>query len=231
MLLLLACSSSARADTPLMAGYMACARSIGVAIHERFAVIPGERSGDRGLYVYTDRSAYFLPLGNPHTEDGEAYEYFLRTTVTPVGDIYLDYRDKKPGSRSNILPGIGYQMTAPSQRMAGMYRVARASDSLDERAIDVLRQRLKERLSGIKDFIDSKNSYSTPLDAKLAFEKDRVVYRDKIARCRIEGDRELNAAVTEEAQKLDSGYPGLTVWEKQIGARPANTPQAPVSAR
>lgn len=210
---------------------MACARSIGVAINEHFAVIPGERSGDRGLYVYTDRSAFFLPLGKPQAEDGEAREYFLRTTVSPVGDLYLDYRDKKPGSKSNILPGIGYQMTAPPQRMAGMYRHARASDSLDERAIDVLRQRLKERLSGIKDFIDSKNSYSTPLDAKMAFEKDRIVYRDKIARCRIEGDRELNAVVAEEAQKLDTGYPGVTVWEKQIGARTANPPQASVSAR
>ncbi len=214
-----------------MTQYMACARSIGVAINEHFAVIPGDRSGDRGLYVYTDRSAYFLPLGKPQAEDGEAHEYFLRTTVNPVGDIYFDYRDKKPGSKSNILPGIGYQMTAPPQRMVGMYHIARANDSLDERAIDVLRQRLKERISGIKDFIDSKNSYSTPVDAKLAFDKDRIVYRDKIARCRIEGDRELNAAVFEEAQKLDFGYPGLTVWEKQIGARPTTSPPAPVAAR
>ena len=214
-----------------MASYMACARSIGVAIHERFAVIPAERAGDRGLYVYTDRGAHFLPLGKPQSDDGDAHEYFLRTTVTPVGDIYLDYRDKKPGSKSNVLPGIGYQMTKPTPGMVGMYRMARASDSLDERAIDVLRQRLKERLSGIKDFIDSKNSYSTPQDAKLAFDKDRIVYREKIARCRIEGDRELNAAVFEEAQKLDSGYPGLTVWEKQIGARSAASPPAPVAAR
>jgi hypothetical protein len=97
------------------------------------------------------------------------------------------------------------------------YRVTPANDSLDDRAKDVLSQRLRERVETIKHFIDDKNSFSTPDEAKAAFEKDRVIYRAKLENCRIEGDRWLNFAVAEEVQKLDSGFPGVTIWEKEIG--------------
>ncbi len=219
MLLIAFCSTWARADTPSMSDYMDCARGIGVAINGRFAILPGERFGDQGLYVYTDRGAFFLPLGAPQAEDGEAQEFFLRTNVSNVGNILLNFREKKPGSKSNIQPAISYQTTTPSTSIPGNYRVTPANDSLDDRARDLLSQRLREKVASIKDFIDDKNRYSTPAEAKVAFEKDRVIYLAKLERCRIEGDRKLNSVVAKEVQKLKSGFPGITIWEKEIGGR------------
>jgi len=200
-----------------MSDYMHCARGLGVAIDNRFAVLTGERSGDRGLYVYTDQGAYFLPLGAPAADDGEAQEFFLRATIAGVGDILFNVREKKPGSKSDIQSGIGYQWISPSASSAGNYRATPAYDALDDQARSLLRQRLKEKVATIKNFIDDKNRYSTPADAKLTFEKDRVIYLAKLERCRVEGDRRLNTAVAAEMQKLESGLPGITIWEKEIG--------------
>jgi hypothetical protein len=201
-----------------MSDYMNCARGLGVAIDNRFVVLTGERFGDRGLYVYTDQGAFFLPLGAPDSEHGEAQEFFLRTKISNVGDILLNFREKKPGSKSNIEPGISYQRMTPSTSSAGNYRPTPAHDSLDDHARNLLRQRLWEKVATIKNFIDDKNRYSTPADAKLTFEKDRAIYLAKLERCRIEGDRRLNSAVAEEVQKLESGFPAITIWEKEVGA-------------
>lgn len=198
---------------------MDCAKGIGVAINERFAILPGERSRQKGLYVYTARSAYFLPLGAPRVEDGDAQEFLLKTNIASVGDILLNYRDKRPGAESSIQPGISYQIGTPPASIAGDYRATPAHASLDDQARDLLRQRLREKVATIKDFLDDKHRYLTPAEAKAAFEKDRVVYLAKLAQCRIKGDWALNAVVAEEVQKLDSGFPGVTVWEKQIGGR------------
>ena len=199
-----------------MARYMACARNMSVAINDKFAILPGERYGDRGLYLYTDAGAFFLSLGRPHTVDGDAQEFLLRTRISSVGDLVLNFRDQRPGSKSNIQPGISYQFTG----IPANYPITPAVASLDERARDVLRQRLKKKVAGIKDFIDEKNRYSSPQEARLAFEKDRIIYLQKLESCRIDGDRDLSAVVVEEVQKLKSGFPGATVWEKEIGGRP-----------
>lgn len=204
---------------------MDCARSIGVAINSRFAVLPGERGGLRGLYVYTDRGAFFLALGAPQGEDGEANEFFVRTSVAPVGDMYLDYRDRKPGSRANIQPAIGYLTGKPIPGAQARYRDVDAASVPDYRAWDVLRQRLRERISTVRNFIDDKNRYSSPAEARMAYELDRIVYSDKLQACRIPGERDINTAVAEELQKLNTGIPGVTVWEKQIGA-PSSQPPA-----
>ena len=219
ILLIAFCSTWARADAPSMSDYMDCARSIGVAINDKFAILPGERFGDRGLYVYTDRSAFFLPLGAPDAEHGEAQEFILRTNVSNVGDILLNFRNRKPGSKSNIQSGISYQTTTPSTSIPGNYRATPANDSLDDRARDLLRQRLREKVATIRNFIDDKNRYSTPADAKVAYEKDRVIYLAKLERCHIEGDVKLNSVVAEEIRKLESGIPGITIWDKEIDGR------------
>jgi hypothetical protein len=220
LILLLAFGSTpAHANSPSISSYMDCARAIGVAINEKFAIIPGERFGDKGLYVFTDRNAFFLPLGTPRIEDGEAREYFLRTNLANVGDIFLSFRERKPGSKADIQTAIGYQTSTPSKNVLGDYRVTPANDSPGEQARDVLSKRLKEKVATVKYFIDNKNSYSTPHEAKVAFETDRVVYRARLERCRLEGDRDLTYVVSEEAQKLESGLPGVTIWEKQISGR------------
>ena len=213
--------SPARAQSATPAAYMDCARSIGVAINSRFAVLPGERGGSRGLYVYTDRGAFFLALGAPQGEDGEANEFFVRTSVAPVGDMYLDYRDRKPGSRANIQPAIGYVTGKPIPGAQARYREVDASSVPDYRAWDALRNRLRERIGTVRNFIDDKNRYSSPTEARMAYELDRIVYSDKLGACRIPGERELNTAVADELQKLNTGVPGLTIWEKQIGATPS----------
>lgn len=200
-----------------MAEYMACARSVGAAIHDKFTIIPAERSGERGLYVYTDSNAYFLTLGQPYAIDGEAQEFLLRASISSVGDLFVNFRQKKPSSTANIQAGISYQIDDSPANFA----LTRAVVALDEPARDVIRQRLKEKVATIKNFIDDKNSYSTPADAKIAFESDRIVYVGKLQQCRIRGDRALDAVVEEEILKLRFGFPGATVWEKQIGAKPA----------
>ena len=218
ILLVASCSAWANSGKPAMSEYMNCARSLGVAFDNRFVVLSGERHGDRGLYVYTDHSAFFLPLGAPGAVSGEAQEFFLRTNVSNVGEILLNLREKKPGSKSNIQSGISYQTMTSSMHIPAHYRATTARDSLDEHAANLLRQRLSEKVATIKSFIDDKNRYSTPAEAKRAFENDRVVYLAKLERCRIEGDHKLNSAVAEEVQKLKSGLPGVTVWEKEIHA-------------
>jgi hypothetical protein len=218
-------STLAHASTPSISSYMDCARAIGVAINDKFAIVPGERSGDKGLYVYTDRSAFFLALGAPGVEDSEAREFFLKTNVSDVGDIFLVFREKQPRNKADIQTAISYQTTAPSKGVLGNYRVTPANDSLGEHAMDVFSKRLKEKVATIRYFIDSKNSYSTPREAKVAYESDRVIYRARLDRCRLEGDRDLTFAVAEEARKLESEFPGITIWEKQIGG---NSPTARV---
>ena len=219
LLLIAYCSTWAQADTPSMSSYMDCARGIGVAINDRFAILPGQRFGHRGLYVYTARSAYFLPLGAPRAEDGEAQEFLLKTNIPNVGDILLNFRDKKPESASSVQPGISYRITTPPTSIPGNYRVTPVNDALDDRARDLLRQRLRGKIATIKDFIDDKNRYSTPADAKVAFEKDRAIYLAKLERCRIEGDGKLNSVVADEVRKLESGFPGTTIWDKEIDGR------------
>lgn len=209
----------AHADAPPMSGYMDCARAIGVAINEKFTVLPGEQSGDKGLYLYTDRSAYFLSRGAPRIEDGGAYEYFLKTNISGVGDLFLVLRESKSRSHSGSQSAIGYQTTLPSKDLDS-YRVAPAMDPLGDQAKKTLSKRLKEKIATVKDFIDDKNSFSTPGEAKVAFERDRMIYRAKLENCRLEGDRDLKLAVSEELQKLESGFPGTTIWEIQIGGRP-----------
>jgi hypothetical protein len=225
ILLIASCSTWARSDTPAVSDYMNCARGLGVAIDNQFVVLTGERFGDRGLYLYTDQGAFFLPLGAPDSHYGEAQEFFLRAKISSVGDILLNFREKKPGSKSNIEPGISYQWMTPSTSGAGNYRATPAYASFDDQARNLLRQRLREKVATIKNFIDDKNRYSTPADAKLTYEKDRAIYLAKLERCRFEGDRMLNSAVAEEAQKLESGFPGVTIWEKEIGASLASLSQ------
>ena len=216
--LVASCSAWARSDTPAVSDYMNCARGLGVAIDNQFVVLAGERFGDRGLYLYTDQGAFFLPLGAPDAEDGKAQEFFLRAKISNVGDILLDFREKKPGSESNVEPGISYQWMTSATSGAGKYRATPAYASFDDQARKLLRQRLSEKVATIKNFIDDKNHYSTPADAKLTYENDRAIYLAKLGRCRFEGDRMLNSAVAEEAQKLESGFPGITIWEKEVGA-------------
>ena len=189
-----------------------------MAIDNQFVILAGERFGDRGLYLYTDQGAFFLPLGAPDAEDGKAQEFFLRAKISNVGDILLDFREKKPGSESNVEPGISYQWMTSATSGAGKYRATPAYASFDDQARKLLRQRLGEKVATIKNFIDDKNHYSTPADAKLTYENDRAIYLAKLGRCRFEGDRMLNSAVAEEAQKLESGFPGITIWEKEVGA-------------
>src|SRR4051812_39183786 len=69
----------AQAAPPPMSSYMECARSMSVAVSEQFAVLPGERFGGRGVYVYTDRGAYFVPFGAPVAQDALIREFLLRT--------------------------------------------------------------------------------------------------------------------------------------------------------
>ena len=202
-----------------MSRYMDCARELGVTINDKFAILPGERSGDRDLYVFTDHGAHFLPLGAPQAEDGEAQEFLLKADLSSIGELFLTFREKKPGSRSNMPPGIGYETNTPQGSAMGQYRETTARSTSDERARNALRQRLMDKIAIVKEFIDNKNRYSSPAEARLAFARDRSVYLAKLARCHIAGDRELNAVVAEEVQKLVTGFPGLTVWEKQIGAR------------
>lgn len=224
-------STLAHADTPQISGYMNCARAIGVAINEKFAVIQGERSGNKGLFVYTDQGAFFLPLGAPRLEDSQAREFFLRTNISGVGDIFLSFRDKSPGSKSDIQPGIGYQTTPPPKQYLDHYRVTPANESPGDQARITISNRLKEKIATIKDFIDDKNSFGTPAEAKLAFEKDRAIYQAKLEKCRLDGDPDLKLVVSEEMQKLESGFPGLTIWEIQIGGRtPARQGRQKISA-
>jgi hypothetical protein len=213
-----------QAPVASMAEYMACARSVGAAIHDKFTILPAERSGERGLYVYTDSNAYFLGLGQPYAIDGEAQEFLLRTSIASVGDLFVNFRQKKPSSTANIQPGISYQIDDSPPNFA----LTPATVVLDDAAREVIRQRLKEKVATIKNFIDDKNSYSTPADAKIAFENDRVVYVGKLQQCRIRGDRALDAVVEEEILKLRFGFPGATVWEKQIGSKPGASSAAPL---
>ena len=230
-ILLIFGSTLAHADTPPMSGYMNCARAIGVAINDKFAVIQGERSGSKGLFVYTDQRAFFLPLGAPRIEDSQAREFFLKTNISGVGDLYLSFRDKVPGSKSDIQPGIGYQTTPPPERFLANYRPTPAYESLGEQARITMSNRLIEKIATIKDFIDDKNSYGTPAEAKLAFEKDKVIYQAKLEKCRLAADADLKLAASEEMQKLETGFPGITIWEIQIGGRtPARQGRQKISA-
>jgi len=219
-LVMLLAPGLAYAGSPPVSAYMGCARALGLAINDKFAVIPGEGSGAKGLFIYTDQNASFVPLGAPRIEDGQAYEYFVRTSISGVGDVYLNFREARPGAKSDVQSGIGYQTTRPPINMLDNYRAAPADYSLADRAKTIISKRLKARIETIKDFIDEKNSYAAPQDAKLAFEKDRAIYRTKLKNCVLEGDADLNFAVSEEIQKLDSGFPGTTIWEIQIGGRP-----------
>jgi len=200
-----------------MAHYMDCARSMRVAINEQFAVLPGERPGGRGVYVYTDRSVSFVPFGMPHVQEGDIQEFLLRTRVPGVGELFLSVREGKPGSKSRVPPGVSYETGSIPEA----YPETPALMVIDGRARAVLSQVLKKRVSAIKDFIDDKNRYSTPIEAQRAFERDRAVYLEKLERCRVEGDPDLHAAVNDEVLKLKRGHPGATVWEREITARPA----------
>jgi hypothetical protein len=208
---------AAHADAQMKA-YMDCARALGVAIHEKFAILAGTRSGADGLYVYTDESAYFVALGNPDARDRGAQDFLLHTNVSSVGDLFLRFRDRAPGSSVNVQPGVSYETREPSSSAGGSsYRPTPAIDVPDSRAREVLSRALREKVTKIKVLIDEKNYVLVPARAQAAFEKDRGIYLAKLEQCRIDGDRQLNFAVEEEVEKLRFGFPGVTLWERQVG--------------
>lgn len=208
-------SALAHADDAPMSRYMACARALGVTISEQFAVIPG----DKGLFVYTDAKAFFLPLGAPRVEDSQAREFFLKTHISSIGEIFLIFRENKGAGSARVQSSIGYVKTPPQSRERDAYFPTQAHDSPGDQARLALSKRLREKIVTVKDFIDYKNSYSTPAEAKLAFEKDRSIYLAKLESCRFDEDRGLKLVAAEEMQKLETGFPGPTIWEKQIGGR------------
>ena len=212
------CTPPAFAD-PLSSAYLSCARALGATIHDKFAILPGVRSGTNGLYVYMQDRALFLPLGEPDADDRDAQEFFVKTRLASVGDVFLNFREGKPGSRVKFQPGISYEINAPMKVPSWLYRSTLAVDAPDNRAWEVLSRKLREKASAIKLMIDEKNRYSTPTEAKAAFERDRVVYLDKLAQCHITTDWELRAVVQEEEDKLKYGFPGATIWEREIGQR------------
>jgi len=214
----LSAATPALADTPV-SGYMDCARAIGVAISDKLAVIPADRGGDKGLYLFTDRNAWFLPLGAPDVEQGEAAEFFVRTRISAVGEIFLVYRDRSAGSRGNIQPAIGYLDRLPGLDTLGSYRYATAVDTRGDHAIDAMRIKLVEKIAKVRDFLTEKHRYSPPAEAQAGFLADRKVYVARLERCRLGGDRELNRVVAEEERKLSQGFTGVTVWEKQVSSR------------
>lgn len=219
LLLALAGPIQAHAAPPSVAGYMDCARAIGVAINDQLAVIPGALSGDKGLFLYTERRAYFLPLGRPDARHDEADEFFLRTSISSVGDVFLVFRDRTPGSSRNIQPGIGYLSEPPINGSSDAYRQTAARLSDGEQAFEPMREKLKERISAVARFLNEKHRYSNPAEARAGFEADRQLYRAKLERCRFDGDRALNYVVDDELKKLSSGFTGVTIWEKQISKR------------
>jgi hypothetical protein len=212
--------AAAQAAPPSLSSYMECARAIGLALHERFTVIPTKLADDKGLLFFTDHGASFVALGAPHSEDSAAFEFLLKASVSGVGDVFLNVREKKPGVRTNNPSEIGYQ-TTPPVFSAASYRPAPATAASGDFARDVLSRTLREKIATVKYFIDAKSRFSTPREAKLAFEQDRRVFLAKLAQCRLEGDRELNLAVSDEVQKLETGFPVVTIWETQIGSRHA----------
>ena len=219
LLLALAAATPALADAPRIAGYMDCARAVGVAISDSLAVIPGDRGGDKDLYLYTDRGAWFLPLGAPDVEQGEAAEFFVRTRISAVGEIFLVYRDRSPGSSSNIQPAIGYLDRLPGLDTLGSYRYAPVFDVRGDQAIDTMRHKLVEKIATVRDFLTEKHRYSPPAEAQAGFLADRKTYLARLGRCRVGGDRDLHRVVAEEERKLAQGFTGVTVWEKQVSSR------------
>lgn len=210
-------ATAAQAAAP-MASYMSCARALGVAIHERFTILPADR-GANGLYLYTDSGAVFLPLGTPDGGDAQGQEFFVRMRLASVGEVFLDFRQPRPDSRVRVQPGISYEIASPSQRPANAYRSLPAIDSTDGRAADVISRKLRERAAQVKLSIDEKNRYSTPADAQAQFERDRVLYLARLEQCRVDGDNELRVIVEEEMDKLRYGLRAPTIWEREVGQR------------
>ena len=211
------------ADSPSMSSYMNCARAIGVAQGDTFAVISGDRPTGKGIYIFTDRNAYFLHLGPPQTENLETREFLFRfrSADPELREMYLSFRERKPGSQSRFSESIAYQMTPPAEFWLGLYRTVELIVALDDRAREMLSQRLRERVATIKSFIDDKNSFSTPGEAGVAYASDRVAYIKKLESCRLVGDRRLQSVVSEEIEKLETGFPGATIWEIQVDGKSA----------
>lgn len=215
---------AAFAATPLIADYMSCARALGTAMNERFTVVPGSRGADKGLFLYTDQNAFFLPLGQPQDEDDIGFNFFLKTSISNVGDIFLFFREKKPGVKTNNPSEIGYETKTPPAHIRSAYRTTPAVLSQGDYALDVFSRAIREKVMRVKYFIDGKNYFSTPREAKLAFEQDRANFMFKLAHCSLEGDRDLSRTVAEEMNKLETGLPPVTVWEKQIGNKAPRPP-------
>jgi hypothetical protein len=214
-------ATQVHADAPAMAGYMNCARAIGVSQSDKFAVIAGDRPSGKGIYLFTDSNAYFLALGAPQFETVEMREFFVRfrRAASENEEIYLSFQERKAGSQSQVRESVAYQTTPPAEYRLNLYRNVELIEALDGRALQSLSQRLRERIAKIKSFIDDKNSFSTPLEASASFYRDRNIYRAKLEHCRIDGDRDLQLAVADEIQKLETGFPGPTIWEIQIDGK------------
>jgi hypothetical protein len=222
LLLALACIPSAAGAAPTLSEYMTCARALGTAMNDRFTVVPGGRGNEKGLFLYTDRNAFFLPLGSPHDENEVGFDFFLKTSITSIGDVFLVFREKKPGVKTNNPSEIGYDTMAPPAHLRNAYRPTPALLSHGEYPLEVLSRALREKVIRVKYFIDGKNYYSPPREAKLAFEQDRTNYLLKLSYCTLEGDRDLSRSVAEEMQKLQTGLPPVTIWEKQINGKSAS---------
>jgi len=199
------------------APYMRCAKAIGVAIHETFTVVPTEKRADRGLYLYEGDDVFFLPLGSRTVAVGGVGEYWLRTRIPDVGELFLEFREVRPAGEDYLVPAISYRFAVSSANELLQYRLTPLLRADEDEARDALRKALSKKIAGIKYFIDEKNKFSSPAEATAAFKSDRTNYLSKLDECRIEDDYELNRVVAEEVEKLQTEFRGATIWEKQVG--------------
>lgn len=220
------------ADGPRIAAYLDCARATGASVNDRFAVVSSEGAGEKGLFLFTERAAYFLPLGAPDVSDRDASEFLLRTNLAPVGEVFLVFRDRASGDRGIAQQAIGVSLLAPPSGLPERYRYTPALDALGEHALDAMRRKLVDKISRVHDFLTEKHRFSPPAEARAAFATDREEYLARLARCRSTGDPALEAAVAVEERRLAHGFTSATIWERQVGRplvdRASLPPRVPV---
>ncbi len=186
-------------DPPSLSKYIDCFNGVGILkLRDRVVLVPANRSGEKGFYIYTDKSAYFYPLGKAQGGSREYNAYYFQLTVPGMQDIFFTYSDPKDGVGGG--PGLGVQVQSkPANALVGKYVKIGGNDALDDASRSAFSASLQTSVQLVTQrYLDKVQD--NKMEGRPA--PDKSSYERVLNACKFHGDKNLRDIVVAESEKL-----------------------------
>ena len=199
------CSSLVFAeDPPPLSKYIDCSNGVGaLSLKDRVVLVPANRSGKKGFYIYTDKSAYFYPLGKAQDGNNQFNWYYFQLSVPGRQDIFFTYSDPKDGVGGG--PGLGIEgQSKPADALVGKYVKIGGNDALDDASRSAFSASLQTSVQLVTQRYLDEVRYSQIMHRPAP---DKSRYERALGACKFDGDKNLRDIVVAESEKLSRANP------------------------